>query len=124
MESSAHAGRFRDRRQPAKGDSMAPHSRQNPHPDHAARSRDEALVRIRRATVAMGVTATAAVIGIGGVIAVQAQQQTVATTAGTSATPATTSGASAAVTGSAAATATAPSVAASAPVAATTSGQS
>ena len=122
MESSAHAGRFRDRWQPAKGDSMAPLSRQNPHPDRAARSRDEALVRIRRATVAMGVSAAAAVIGIGGVIAVQAQQHAVASTAGTSGTPATTSGASAVATGSAAAVA--PSVVASAPVAATTSGQS
>ena len=142
MASSDRTGRHRDPCPSTKGEAMVPPAL--PHPRHAgaARSRDEALVRIRRATVAMGVTATVAMVGIGGVIAAQAPTHPPASTtaaagpATTATRPTTTSGASAsastgatssAPTGSNVVAASSPGAttpAASTPAASTTSGQS
>jgi|GEM_PF-2532304 len=116
---------------PTKGAAMArpsnPRSR-----NHAVRSRNDALVRIRRTTVAMGLTATVAAVGIGVAVAGAATHHATSTTStttgstGTTSTTATTPGTTGTTASTATAATTTPSTTTTTtkPAATTTSGQS
>ncbi len=109
-----------------KGAAMAHTPHYRPNSADAVRSRDEALARIRRVTVAIGMTATVAAVAMTGAIAVQSQSHAVATSATGATAATTTSGQSAVAKAPVAApqATVAPAVATPAPAATTTSGQS
>jgi len=96
--------------------------RQRPRRDAAVRTRDEALVRIRRVTVATGLTATVAAVGIGLVVAQQPAHSATAAITATSSTSGSTA-ATTSPTASASTPSTTPTTTTT-PVATTTSGQS